>query len=512
MKKNIVIIHYNTPYLTECLVRSINFFVKNAIIYIFDNSDKSPFTAKFENVKILDNTKGQIINFDEWIKKYPDREKTSAKRNNFGSAKHAYSVQKCIEILNENFILLDSDILLKKDISDMYSENNIFVGITEFWKARTGVAKHPKERAVPYICFINVQKCKEHEIKYFDEKRIYGLSLNGDNYDTGASFLEDIKQKKLKWKRISILPLIVHYKAGSWVEDAKKHDGYKPISIEDWLERNKKYWNFANEPKKCKKVVYTCITGDYDKIIEPKVVSDEFDYVCFTDNAELFSNVWEIRPLPIETNSLTQVKKQRFVKTHPHLLFKDYDISIWVDGNVEIVGNLDEFIKANDKNDCSIFVPTHPSRKCIYAEEKAVISLKKDTKKNTEPQINRYLSEKYPKNNGLLQSNILLRKHNDEKCIKFMNEWWEEIKNGSHRDQLSFNYVAWKNPDIKITYMDKKISESKWFNWHKVHRRVKKYTPINKPRKTVEQLRADFENIMKKRKKITTNEMTFYGV
>ena len=43
MKKNILIIHYNTPYLTECLVRSINLFVKDAIIYIFDNSNEKPF-------------------------------------------------------------------------------------------------------------------------------------------------------------------------------------------------------------------------------------------------------------------------------------------------------------------------------------------------------------------------------------------------------------------------------------------------------------------------------------
>ena len=43
---NILIIHYNTPQLTECLVKSINMFVKDATIYIFDN------------------TKGQYIDFD----------------------------------------------------------------------------------------------------------------------------------------------------------------------------------------------------------------------------------------------------------------------------------------------------------------------------------------------------------------------------------------------------------------------------------------------------------------
>jgi len=198
MKKNIVIVHYNTPRLTECLVRSINLFVKDAVIYIFDNSDKSPFTATFDNVTIIDNTKGQIINFDVWLKRYPDRLKTSAGRNNYGSAKHAYSVQKCMDIIGDNFILLDSDILLKKDISSLFDERYIFVGSTEIWRARTGVAKYSRERAVPYICFINVKKCKELGINFLDDRRIYGLTQNGDNYDTGASFLEDIRSKKTR--------------------------------------------------------------------------------------------------------------------------------------------------------------------------------------------------------------------------------------------------------------------------------------------------------------------------
>ena len=61
-----------------------------------------------------------------------------------------------------------------------------------------------------------------------------------------------------------------------------------------------------------KKVVYTCITGGYDNLIDPSYVTEGYDYVCFTDNLELKSKVWEIRPLPKETEGLSQVKKQRY--------------------------------------------------------------------------------------------------------------------------------------------------------------------------------------------------------
>ena len=467
MKKNIVIIHYNTPRLTEALIKSINKNVKDAIVYIFDNSDKEPFTAKFNNVKLIDNTKGDIINFDDWLKKYPDREKTSAKKNNFASAKHAYSIQKCMDIINENFILLDSDILLKKDISDMFSDENVFVGSTEFWKARIGVAKHVKERAIPYICFINVNKCKEYDIKYFDDKRIYGLTSNGDNYDTGASFLEDIKKKKIAWKKISIIPLIVHYKAGSWVEAAKIYDKYRQINSDRWLEINKKYWS----DEKNKKVIYTCITGGYDNIIEPAKITEDFDYICFTDDKTLTSNFWEIRELPEEVKDLSVTKKQRYVKINAHKVLPEYELSIWVDGNVLVKGDLNKLIEkyVKGKENISVFVPKHPKRDCIYAEANACISMKKDTAENIKPQIEKYRKEGFPEKYGLLQSNILIRKHLKEDCIRLMEDWFNVLKDGSHRDQLSFNYVCWKNQDVKVFYLPETICYSDWFRWKAIH-------------------------------------------
>lgn len=51
-KINILIVHFNTPRLTECLVKSINKFTPNSNIYIFGNSDEFPFTA------------------EQWIRKY----------------------------------------------------------------------------------------------------------------------------------------------------------------------------------------------------------------------------------------------------------------------------------------------------------------------------------------------------------------------------------------------------------------------------------------------------------
>lgn len=451
----LVIIHYNTPHLTECLVRSINLFVKDAIIYIFDNSDKFPFTAKFDNVKIIDNTNGQIINFDKWLEKYPNKNKSHGRVNKWGSAKHCYSVEKCMELINDNFILLDSDVLLKRDISNLFINKSIYCGevITQPLSSI--------KRVLPFICFINVKMCKENNVHYFDDNYMHGLrkNINADRYDTGAGFF--ILANKYPHTDIRWQEYVLHYGHGSWDKE-----GEKPrLNENEWLKSNKRYWSMENN----KKVVYTCITGDYDKLIEPSYLSDGFDYICFTDNKTLKSDVWQIKPLPKETEGLSQVKKQRFVKINPHLLLKEYDISIWVDGNVTLKGNLNEFVSETLKDRISVYVPKHPQRNCIYREAKAVLAMKKDKPEIVNKQLERYKKEGFPSSFGLLQSNIMLRRHNNPECIKLMETWWKELKSGSHRDQLSFNYALWKDSDVKVEYIDKLIYKSRWFHWNGGH-------------------------------------------
>ena len=496
MNKNIVIIHYNTPHLTECLVRSINMFVEDAIIFIFDNSDKYPFTAEFDNVKLIDNTNGQIIDFDKWLENYPNRFKSGGKRNYWGSAKHCYSVEKCMEIINEGFILLDSDVLLKKDISYFFQNECMYVG-------ETIIQPSSKiKRLLPFICFINTKQCMDNDIHYFDENYMHGLrkTPEGDLYDTGAIFVKNAS--KFKHTDLEISDYIVHYNNASWMDTTlKKH----LLTEDEWLNRYKRFWKGG----KNKKVIYTCITSDYDNLIEPQFISDDFDYVCFTDSVFMRNELWNIRPLPKEIENLSKIKKQRYVKINAHKVLPEYDLSIWVDGNVLIKGDLNEFIGLTLTGDTCIYVPQHPLRKCLYDESKAVLNMKKDIADIVNPQMERYKAEGFPKDYGLLQSNILLRIHNDDNCIRLMEAWFNELKDNSHRDQLSFNYVLWKNNDINVIYMDKGICKSKWFHWNAIHKKA-----VEKPKSTtkerIEQLKKRFNEIKDKKGKMTTFNVNIY--
>ena len=226
--------------------------------------------------------------------------------------------------------------------------------------------------------------------------------------------------------------------------------------------------------KEPKIVVYTCITGGYDDLKKLSNVTPGVDYICFTDNKDLKSDIWKIRPIPEELLTYSKVKQQRGVKILQHRYLPEYDISIWVDANMDVKGNLNDYLKNFDFNKYSVFIPEHPARKCIYKEKTACVSLKKitgDGIKLADKQMARYKAEKFPENDGLVQTNIVIRKHNTEYCKKLMELWWNELKDYSHRDQLSFNYALWKNGKEKFKYLGKTTCNSKTFKWSIRHKK-----------------------------------------
>lgn len=301
MKKNVCIIHFNTPVLTAHLVKSINKHTPDTNIFIFDNSDKLPFRNEFKNVTVFDNTKGQIINFDEWLKKYPNKEKSGGKANKWGSAKHAYSVEKCMNLINEPFVLLDSDVLIKKDITPLFDDIVCYKGEVIYQP------KSKVKRVLPFICFINTKKCKECGVHYFDENYMHGLRVGiaGDSYDTGAALYLLTERKKAPHREIKVADYIVHYGNGSWVSAAEKMKKPKHIPPQEWLNKYKSFWDDNVGVKKPAKDVkfnevfshIYCLHYLSDNKRLPKLKS-ELERVGIDENADYFSWVYDY-PSPL---------------------------------------------------------------------------------------------------------------------------------------------------------------------------------------------------------------------
>lgn len=194
--------------------------------------------------------------------------------------------------------------------------------------------------------------------------------------------------------------------------------------------------------KKNKFVVYTALFGDYDNLIDPKKKYEGCDFVCFTDQKHLQSDIWDIRI--IEDIDLPLNMMNRRYKILPHLFLKDYEYSLYIDSNITLLNNpfnlFEKYLKDN-----IIAVPNHGRRFCIYEEAKKCIEMGKVDEIVANSQMAYYEADGYPKLNGLAEMNIIFRQHNNYKIIKLMEDWWEQLNKFSKRDQLSFCYVAWKN-------------------------------------------------------------------
>ena len=229
--------------------------------------------------------------------------------------------------------------------------------------------------------------------------------------------------------------------------------------------------NNINDIKNLKKVVYTALLGNYDKA-HPIAKEDGYDYFMLTD--QKFKNNsksnWTYLHIGEEIKSLnlSTFKLQRYFKTHPHLYFKKYNLSIYIDASFEIKGNLDEFLLRILTPKLSIYVLEHPDRNSVNNEFGAVILARKDTNKTVTLVRNKYNRENFPDNYGLSENCLIIRKHNELRCINYMNDWFHEIKQNSHRDQLSFNYILWKTGNKDVKYISKKYID-KYFEQNPNH-------------------------------------------
>ena len=72
---DIAIVHYNTPELTGALVRSIRKWMPTVQITIFENSDdpRRKLPPMGRRVWYLDNTRGQVVDFDAILARHPQR-------------------------------------------------------------------------------------------------------------------------------------------------------------------------------------------------------------------------------------------------------------------------------------------------------------------------------------------------------------------------------------------------------------------------------------------------------
>ena len=226
-----------------------------------------------------------------------------------------------------------------------------------------------------------------------------------------------------------------------------------------------------------KLAIYTAIFGGYDGLI-PQTKNKNIDFICFTDQP-LKSRSWRVVQVePLFQDDLS--RSSRLYKIKPHLWLPEYEKSIYVDGNFIVRGNVvklaDELLAQKPMWAFDHACSKGDQRACIYEEHRAIVKMYQETgnlKDKLEvmaAQVERYRQEGFPEGAGLINGGVLIRAHHHPDVIHTMNIWWEEVVSGSKRDQLSFNYAAWKT-GLSVGYLRENIRRNPWFFMMGTHRK-----------------------------------------
>lgn len=198
------------------------------------------------------------------------------------------------------------------------------------------------------------------------------------------------------------------------------------------------------------KTVYTALISGYEELKEPKVITPDWSYKCFTDQ-EITSPVWEIIKVDV---TMEPQRMARYIKLNFHK-FIDTEYSLWLDCAFEI--NVDLNIFWNKYFRSPFTAPNHPIRNCVYREVASCIANRRGDEVEVFNQGQQYKKENIPHFNGIITSGVLFRQ-NTEGVRKMCEQWWDELSKHSVRDQIAFAKISrgWKHNTFKWDYSSSK--------------------------------------------------------
>ena len=212
-----------------------------------------------------------------------------------------------------------------------------------------------------------------------------------------------------------------------------------------------------------KLAIYTAIYGEYDWV---KPVPDLGVPAILYSDRPRDAPGWEVRVVNHGIATLNgsptitaPMLAHKFWKCHPHLAVPDADVTMWIDGSMQIVINdyVARCLEALNDDEWSC-VP-HPARTCVYPEAdfSATLTWRYDAESILK-QAAHYRSIGHSAGTGLVATGANVRRHTPT-VIEIGEQWWHENLTWSHQDQLSLPVLFGQHPELRWNM------NLPWFQW-----------------------------------------------
>lgn len=213
--------------------------------------------------------------------------------------------------------------------------------------------------------------------------------------------------------------------------------------------------------------IYTCITAGYDDLKKQPIMRG-VRYTAFVEGVTRPQPPWAILRLTGE-GAADPTRRARQCKVLAHAALPLAEYTLWVDGCFVIRPSFrPERWVAEYMRDADLVTFAHTEHDCTYQHGARVIQVGLDNAAVVSAQLGRYRAAGLPEHAGMVQTNVILRRHTDA-VTRFNERWWQELHAGSRRDQLSFMYAA---RETGLRYVALPAHERQYFDG-KNHRGVR---------------------------------------
>jgi hypothetical protein len=219
-----------------------------------------------------------------------------------------------------------------------------------------------------------------------------------------------------------------------------------------------------------KQLVYTCVFGGYDLVLPPVHVERTIDYLIVTEDPKLRVRGW--RTLVVSTERFDSLPlANRYYKMLGYREFPGYDCSLYLDGNIRLLGKTSDLLNTFCSDGAGLGVFRHPLRNNIQEESRACVASGKIAEGGSlETELGFYEREGFKADEQLFEAGILLRNHANPDLDETMSLWWKQYSRFRSRDQISLPYALWKT-GISLMIQDFSFrSSNPWFGLY-AHRR-----------------------------------------
>lgn len=181
------------------------------------------------------------------------------------------------------------------------------------------------------------------------------------------------------------------------------------------------------------------ITAIFGYMEQPKPFcpqSVECDRIVITEQNSPF-------PLP----NLPPRLQAKYFKLQPHRVWPEYDVFVWIDGNIEVIHP--DFVKVMTENLSGIRIQRHHERQTIGEEIAHILAsdnLYVTTRYGNQPlkqEYEYYLREGMPEDAPLYSCNLFA--FDFVNSYWFMDNWQALTWHWSWFDQSAFSFLAWRN-------------------------------------------------------------------